>query len=235
MSYQKTLLVLSFIFLGTLSNARDLRGFYIGIGTGINATHLSSFQKVQPTIPGGPSKIYDWGDNLTGLSTWDVQALSGLLGFPIEVDLGYRFSPYWSLEMGAFHSGSQFFYLNSGGVHNKSKASQYYVSANIVGYAPLIENYLYLKGKLGIAGGHVYFTGLSYGDHYDQTNSFVPTMGVGLQYVMTDHLTLDLDYTSTGLFSPLKVRYSPPKGIKANVPDNLVSNNYVLLKLNIIF
>lgn len=233
MFYKRLSVILALASTLSLANARDLSGFYISAGTGINATSFSSIQKYQKI--GDITQIINWGDDITQMSSLDTGALSGFLGFPIQFGFGYRFNTNFAVELDGFHSGSQFLKTRINNLPYKEKNSQYYVSANAVGYIPLVKDYLYLKGKLGLAYGRNYMTGLRLGDYYAAANKVAPVMGVGLDYIMSDHLSLDLDYTTIGLFYPLRQRYMAPNGMKANVPDGLISNNFLLLNLIVRF
>ena len=216
----KKLLLLLPIFTGIVF-AKDVEGFYVGIGTGFNITANH-----------GLTKVYN-ASNVKNEGIPAVQYLGNVSGYsmPFSANLGYRFNDYVSAEVLYTYSGNQQYQKASNDLNGTDFwGSQNTVSLNAVGYLPLINERLYLKGRIGL--GETFTTMTTYigNPGRDQITS---SLGMGLQYLFAEHLSVDFDYVNYGLLIPINVQYMPSSlGYPALGQINSQQENLFLFSLN---
>ena len=211
-------LILQVVGVNLVFAQNNIDGFYTGIGTGLNITANSNL-----------IKTYGTEQEIHGISDLGNVSAGSL---PILIDAGYRFNPYLSAEFTYSYSGNQQYTGPVGVDGNKTTfwGSQNVFGVSALGYVPLTNN-LYLKGRLGLA--YAMATMTTYiGD--PGTKMMTSEIGVGLQYFMSQYLSLDFDYINYGLLMPLQLNYKPPAGGAPNLGViDTISNNQFFVSLTV--
>ncbi len=218
----KYLISILFIFISHLVIASsEPHGFYAGIGSGLNMVYNQGLIKTYSTY--GENIGYQYMGDVTGYSV------------PIFINFGYRFNQYFAAEAFYNYSGSQSYSQPEQNTKDQTDfaGSQNSFTMNALGYIPLVDNYLYIKGRLGIA--YTLDTLTTYTGN-PGTSNITSVMGAGLQYFMTNHLSLDFDYINYGALIPLNMQYQPPVtgGPNLGTVDSIIVNEF-LLSLNVHF
>ena len=210
------------MFVYANSNQFNIEGFYFGFGSGFNITSNANLIKTFSN-DGVTVQSQNMG-NVTGYS------------IPVTGYLGYRFNNYFSTEFTYVYSGNQDYTKPSNQTFEQSNfwGSQNLYTINAVGYYPLLDNNLYLKGRIGVALAEDTMTTYI---GSPGTGSFTSSLGIGLQYYIAKFISLDLDYINYGLLVPAQLTYKPsisPPGPNLGVVDT-VMNNQFLLSINLHF
>lgn len=194
-------LILQVVGVNLVFAQNNIEGFYTGIGTGLNITSNHNLIKTY-----GTEQDVHGVNNMGNVTAYSL---------PIFIDGGYRFNPYLSTEFSYSYSGNQQ-YTGSVGVDGNNAlfwGSQNMFGISALGYLPLTTN-LYLKGRLGLA--YAMATMTTYiGD--PGTKMMTSEIGAGLQYFMSQYLSIDFDYINYGLLIPMQLSYKPPAGGAPNL------------------
>ncbi len=200
----------------------DPTGFYIGAGTGLSIVQNYGLTKTYHTRPAG-------GDPSVEYNPLSTQYIGNTTGYslPFSMDLGYRFNKYLGTEFTYVYSGNQHYQRASQDVTGSNFwGSQNTFALAAIGYLPILNN-VYLKGRAGIAysvDSMTTFVG------NPGTKNLTSELGVGIQWMVLKHMSLDFDYINFGLLKPMELRYTPPNagGPNLGVVDTLISNNFLL-------
>lgn len=206
-------LILFFIMYTSFSKENKVTGFYLGVGSGINVTRNTNFYK-----------IYNDGSN-------EYQRLDiggPVLGYSIPFTLysGYRFFEYFSVELSYNYSGNQVYNKPSGQFNGSNFwGSQNTLSINAVGYFPLINDDLFLKGIIGIAGS---LDGATTYPGNPKTFNLTSALGLGIQFFVMRHMSINFDYINYGILFPINLVFKPSAGApNLGIIDNININQYL--------
>lgn len=200
----------------------NTKGFYLGIGTGINITTNYDFFKtyINPNNQFAFEKL-DNNGQILGISV------------PFMIYAGYRIFEYLQIDVAFNNSGNQMYQKPVNDPTSNFWGSQNIFSTSVIGLCPLVNNYLYLKGRLGVS-----YTINSFTNYLGNpnTNAITSVLGLGLQYKFMQHLSIDFDYINFGLLAPIKLIF---KSYQQDMPNlgviDTININQFLISLQILF
>ena len=213
----KLLILLLFAVSYVVAEQYDMSGFYFGGGTGVSVAQNYGLTKTYYPDPPPPDAA---PNQYRPIDTYFMGNVNGY-SIPIMLDVGYRFTNYFATEFTYLYSGNQGYarapedYLNS-----NFWGSQNYFGLTAVGYIPVSDSF-YLKGRAGFAFSMDTMT--TYAGN-PGTGNFTTEFGLGVEWTLLRHMSLDFDYINFGWLKPMQLFYVAP----ANGGPNLgVINNFI--------
>lgn len=224
---KKIKILFKFLLICTLHynaycNNYNIKGFYVGFGTGVNITTNNNFYKTYPD-----------SNNNFAVARLDNNGQVLGISAPFWIYGGYRILEYLQIEISFNYSGNQDYQKPVNDPATNFWGSQNIISTSVIGLCPLVDKYLYLKGRLGVAYSINSFTNYLGNPN---TDTFTSVLGFGMQYKFMQHLSVDFDYINFGLLSPIHLIYkSYAQGTpNLGVIDTLNVNQF-LISLQVLF